>query len=227
MKKDYKILTTICGFCLIIGLLIQCIDIICFNRAFFEYEYKKGNQAELINMSEEDLMKATNALLDYLKDDRDDIVVEATVNGNVREVFDERETLHMVDVKNLYQGAKLAESILFSIGIFLAIIICIINKEEYFSVLFKAFKRGLILVVVFVAMIGIYALIDFNSFWLQFHYVFFDNDLFILDPNVSIMINMFPENFFFEMVLGIIGLFGVSLLIIYLILKYIYGVRNA
>jgi TIGR01906 family protein len=59
--------------------------------------------------------------------------------------------------------------------------------------------------------------VDFNGFWMNFHYIFFDNDLFLLDPNVSIMINMFPSNFFFAVVFGIIVLF-ISMIVLLKIL---------
>ena len=57
-------------------------------------------------------MNATNTLLDYMQDKRDDIIVVEKVNGNEREIFDERETLHMVDVKNLYLNAMKTRTIL-------------------------------------------------------------------------------------------------------------------
>jgi uncharacterized membrane protein len=46
---------------------------------------------------------------------------------------------------------------------------------------------------------------------MNFHYVFFDNDLFLLNPNVSIMINMFPESFFFDIVAAIIIVFAICI----------------
>ena len=52
--------------------------------------------AEQMGMSHEELMASTNVLLDYLKDKRDDIKIEVTVNGEKVQMFDERETLHMV-----------------------------------------------------------------------------------------------------------------------------------
>ena len=50
----------------ILFLLVTCIDIHCFNRSFYEREYASLKTAEDLNMSHRDLMKATDALLDYL-----------------------------------------------------------------------------------------------------------------------------------------------------------------
>ena len=50
---------------------------------------------------------------------------------------------------------------------------------------------------------------------LNFHYLFFDNDLFLLDPNTSIMINMFPSAFFMHMVFMIIAAFALCAGLVY------------
>ena len=49
--------------------------------------------------------------------------------------------------------------------------------------------------------------------------LFFDNDLFILDPNTSIMINMFPETFFFDLVMLIMATYVISVCVIYFVLR--------
>lgn len=222
MKIVKNILLIICGFCMHLSILIASISFVATNRSFFEYEYKKGNQAELIGMSEEGLMDATNALIDYVLNIREDIIVETEVNGNVREVFDERETLHMVDVKNLYWKAWNVQTTAYVISFALAMFFLFKYKSEFYRSIMKAYNYGLFIILGLVIAIAIYALIDFNSFWLNFHYVFFDNDLFLLDPNVSIMINMFPETFFFDMVFGIVLYHILSLLIVYLLIRFIF-----
>ena len=90
---------------LIITILLTCVDHFAFRRSFFEKQYQKLNTAQDMNMSKQDLMRATDVLLDYLKDERDDISLQVVAAEEKVEMFNERETAHMVDVKNLYQGA--------------------------------------------------------------------------------------------------------------------------
>lgn len=66
---------------------------------------------------------------------------------------------------------------------------------------------------IIVAGIVVYAVIDFSRFWVLFHEIFFTNDLWLLDPNVSVMINMFPEEFFNGMVMRIILTFILCFLV--------------
>lgn len=219
MPRKTKVLVTIGWLALLIGILLHVIFFTAMNRNFYFYEYDKGNQAEVIGMSDDDLMKATDTLLDYLKDKRDDIKVEANVSGYDREVFNERETLHMKDVKALYQHASLARWILLISGAGILIIVYALNKGHNSIRSFRSgYHYALCFIGIFVGFILIWAVADFYDFWMDFHYLFFDNDLFILDPNTSIMINMFPETFFSDLVLLIIAIYGAVLVLIELVM---------
>ena len=218
MNNIKKIISAIAFFLLSLASILTIVDLCCFDRGFYEQEYAKDNTAMRIGMSDEDLMKSTNALLDYLQDERQDIVVDAEVNGDMREVFDERETAHMVDVKDLYQGAILVRNITAIAGSLLLCAMLILTKEDRLSFVKDGFVYGIGLTITLIAAIAIYAMVDFTAFWINFHELFFDNDLWLLNPNTSIMINMFPEVFFSDLVIRII-LFTAGLhLIVWLLL---------
>lgn len=62
---------------------------------------------------------------------------------------------------------------------------------------------------VFLAALGAfaaYASQDFTRAFTQFHHVFFNNDLWLLDPKTDLLINMLPEGFFtdFAIHMGVI-----------------------
>ena len=216
--KGYKVLSALAGLALFLSLLLTSIDLLCFNRSFFRWQYSLNHTAESIGISEDGLMNATNTLLDYMQDKRDDIKVVEEVNGREREIFDERETLHMVDVKNLYLNAMKTRTILLVGSIAILTLLVFTHHNQSYIILSHAYQNGLLCLGSLIFFIAIYAMIDFNGFWMNFHYVFFDNDLFLLDPNISIMINMFPSNFFFAVVFGIILLFVSMVILLKLLL---------
>ena len=218
--KGYKILSALAGLALFLSLLLTSIDLLCFNRSFFRWQYSLNHTAESIGISEDGLMNATNALLDYMQDKRDDIKVIEVVNGSEREIFDERETLHMVDVKNLYLNAMKIRTILLVGSIAILTLLVFTHRNQSYIILSNAYQNGLLFLGSIIFFIAIYAIVDFNGFWMNFHYVFFDNDLFLLDPNISIMINMFPSNFFFAVVFGIILLFVSMVILLKLLLVF-------
>lgn len=193
-------------FLLGLGLLGTIINACCFDRGFYEREYEADQTAASIGMSEEDLMNATTTLLDYLQDERQDIRVEAVVNGYVRQVFNTRETRHMVDVKALYQNALKVMGFSWILGGLLTLY-SLWKTAGKRAMLRFGYSTGLGLLMVCILAIGIACLTDFDAFWTGFHELFFDNDYWLLDPNTSIMINMFPGTFFFHLVLKIVLIF--------------------
>ena len=60
---------------------------------------------------------------------------------------------------------------------------------------------------------GVLAVVDFNWFWTQFHHVFFTNDLWLLNPATSVLIQMVPEAFFSAIVTKILIWFAVVMII--------------
>lgn len=204
MNSIKRIISAAAFFLLSVAAILTIVDVCCFDRGFYKNEYAKDNTAMRLGMSDEDLMQSTNALLDYLQDKRDDIFVEVEVNGDMREVFDERETAHMVDVKDLYQGAISVRNITAITGAILLCSILLCAKQDRRTVMKEGFLFGIGVTVTLIAAIAFYAVLDFTAFWTTFHEVVFDNDLWLLNPNTSIMINMFPEVFFSDLVIRII-----------------------
>lgn len=219
MKAVKKICAIIASVCFLLFTLLSLVDILCFSHSFYAYEYEKNDQAEVIGMSDENLLKSTDALLDYLKGRREDISIVAEVNGISREVFDERESLHMVDVRTLYDEAMSVRNICGLSSFLLFLWIVFAWKKDRYAILKDGFENGLFMVGCCVLCILIWAIAEFNNFWLDFHYLFFDNDLFLLDPAKSIMINMFPESFFFDLVLLIIVSFAIVCLTCYFAIR--------
>ena len=71
-----------------------------------------------------------------------------------------------------------------------------------------------------VLLLGIACLSDFNAVFVQFHHIFFDNDLWLFDPAEDYMIRMLPEGLFYDMVMRIGAIF-VAGLIVLLILSFL------
>lgn len=221
MKIVKKTCAIVASVCFLLFILLSLVNILCFSHSFYAYEYDKNDQAEVIGMSDEDLLKSTDALLDYLKGKREDIAVTAEINEIDREVFTERESLHMVDVRFLYQNAMMVKNISGALSLVLFLLIVTVWKKERYAILKDGFENGLFMIGSCVVCILVWAIADFNNFWMDFHYLFFDNDLFLLDPANSVMINMFPESFFFDLVLLIIASFvSVCLACYFLIRKF-------
>ena len=209
---------------LIVFLLLSAVDYCCFDQKFYLEQYQKLNTAETIGVSAETLDQMTLVLLDYLRDEEKTLELVAKVQGSEREVFNEREIKHMVDVRALYQNAMMVRD-LCGLLLVLSLIISLLLGDE--KKLFWAFKRIFILfMAVFLALLLV-AIVDFDFFWTNFHYIFFaGNDLWLLDPRTDILIMMVPLEFFNALVMRIVGFFFASLAAAALLLFCIKKVNN-
>lgn len=189
--------------CAILTVLLTCIQVQVLDVSFYETQYEKLGTASSMHMSQEDLLRSTTTLLDYIENKKDSIEVSVVRNGIEQEMFNEKEAKHMVDVKHLYQVAMLVRNLSLCIVVAGLCYMQVIKKKQqlsFFAWRYQKTAMGFTIVVTFL-MIAI--LTDFNLFWTMFHKLVFTNDLWLLDPRVDQMINLFPEPFFFAMVTNI------------------------
>ena len=202
----------------IVILLISSFEIgIYSDFGWYEKEYEKYNVTEDLEMKMDDVMDVTEEMMAYLRGDREGLVVWTTVNGEKQEFFNDREKAHMVDVQNLFLGGL---TLRFSAIIVLVISLSglIFTKGNWKRILPKSFLTGLGAFLVISGGLGVFCASDFNKYFFLFHEIFFDNDLWLLDPATDLMIRMLPEGFFFDMVIRIGSIF-IGMLAILLILS--------
>lgn len=205
MKRFF---TTLCcvlaSAMIIVAVLIVSIEMFALNQSFFNKEYEKMDTAASIGMSEEDLENTTDVLLTYTAGNRDNLDMTAEINGQTEEVFGKREKDHMVDVQALYIAARNVRTIFFIAAPILIIIAFLVSRSRAVKTLCRSFLYTSVGFLAVVVALGLYAVIDFPSFWTSFHHVFFTNDLWLLNPYTDVLIMMVPEQFFFDLVTSII-----------------------
>ncbi len=187
--------------------------------SFYTKQYVKNNTEKYTGMSIEDLDKATVMLLDYVNDKRDNLDMQAEEFGVMSETFDEREKTHMVDVKNLYRFAAKSMYTLLILSAAGLGIMFFKDKDSFLSGIMDGAKFALAFAVILSMAFAMMFIFDFNAFWTMFHHVVFTNDLWLLDPKVSTMINMFPLNFFLAMCTSILVRFAVLYFSFFTVIK--------
>lgn len=200
-----KLLAIFAGISLIVGLLAGVICLLSCDVDFYTKEYDKLGVAEDIGISPEDLRSATEVLLDYTSGGREDMVTEADFDGVKKEVFNDREKAHMVDVRALFLGARNVSIVLLALGAAILAALMLWSRDK--AEIFRGYRMGNYIFLIVFAVIALYAAADFTSFWTSFHHVFFTNDLWLLNPATDNMILMVPEQFFFDLVFRIVAWF--------------------
>lgn len=216
MKVLHRMTGIIAGVATIVFLLITAFEIAAYSDyGWYEKAYEKYEVLDDLEMDMPHVMEVTKEMMAYLRGNRDDLVVQTVVDGEQREFFNDREKAHMVDVQELFLGGLwLRRGIL--LLIVLTIIILLKTKADWKKLLPQSFLIATASFITITAGAGALFLSDFNRYFTLFHEIFFDNDLWLLDPNTDLLIRMLPEGFFLDMVvrIGIIFLVLMSILLI-------------
>jgi len=223
-KWIFAIINTIC---LIIIILFTAIELPTFNYAFYNYEYNKNSAFEIVGISSYDLEKVTIKLMDYMKDDAEDLEVYANINGVNREFFNNLEKSHMVDVKNLFQIGYAIRNI--AVVVFFITFLCafVYKKRPALREYAKSFISIILIFVTACGGLVLVILSNFDKYFTIFHEIFFDNDMWILDPATDLLINIVPLPFFIDIFKVVISLFFLAAIVMMIIsIVYLKSVNN-
>jgi len=191
-----RILIVILSFSIPLFLLLKSVEYNAFNKELYLKLYKQYGVLEVTGRSLEQLDSITEDIFGYLKDEKDETVMKP--------YFNEREILHMIDVKNLFQYGFILKNIFILISV-LALGMLLLGKK--YRSLGKALFFGPLLWVGSMFIFLLLAMSNFNKYFTYFHEIFFDNDLWILNPETDLLIQMLPQDFFSSIFTNIILLF--------------------
>jgi integral membrane protein (TIGR01906 family) len=197
------------------------IQLVAFDRGFFESFYQSNQTAEKLDMSFDDLMRATDHLLAYITGEKDDLELTVNVNNQPVMMYNQREIDHMVDVRDLFATLVVVQIISYLVFLLSILGSYLMNREKLKTVLFESSKLAVYVFGGAIGLITLFALVDFNWFWRVFHEVLFDNDLWLLNPLTDRMIVMVPLAFFKRLVAFVIGTWLLSVLLWLLLTRFI------
>ena len=220
MKKLHWCAGIILGFSVIAALLITSFEIAMYaDFDVYRQEYEKYDVLSELDMTMDDVMYVTHEMMDYLRGEGDTLSVVTTVEGQEQDFFNEQDRFHMGEVRELFIGGL---NIWFGacVAAVLCVLFLVITRADIKKVVPRSYWIALGVTGAAVILIGIAAVVDFNAVFVQFHHIFFDNDLWIFDPAEDYMIRMLPEGLFYDMVMRIGAIFVVSLVVL-LVLSFI------
>ena len=222
MKLLEHFLGVLCAFCLMFIFLITSVEAVAYwTPGYYEHEYSKYNVTEAVRMEMDDLLEVTDEMMAYLRGNREDLHVDTIVNGEPREFFNAREIAHMEDVQGLFLGGLWLRRIglMFTLAFAALLYFWKRGRKDRSAYLARAVPGSLCAGtgVFFAACLALAAVIstDFSRYFVVFHHIFFDNDLWILDPDTDMLINIVPEAFFMDTALRIAIVFAIFVTIFF------------
>ena len=226
-----KIAAVVCGLLLLITILITATQAVCYwIPDWWRKEYARYDTPQYVTgeMSLDDAVYITEQMLEYCigrLDTLDD--TKATIDGVTAPFFTQREKDHLSDCRDIFLGAVRlrAISILVIIAFIIALYYSISRRKEEASggvvpakasvysdmlqILSKGYLTALAVLILFACILIVIGMHDFTYLFTKFHHVFFDNDLWILDPRQDNLVNVMQESVFSDAAVTIGSIWGI------------------
>ena len=199
MYRINRIIGTIIGALLIAALAVflvaSNVRLAMNSLPLYEYGFHRYNVDATTGLSLEQLSEAGRQIRDYFNSSEQLLDVRVTIDNTTRDLFVEREVLHMWDVKELVSNVYRVQE-----GAFIYLFLFVTMGFFILGSSFGGWVRRLLVtgskvVLVLVVVVAIGALVAFGPLFLLFHYASFSNDLWQLDPYTSNLLMMFPQGF--------------------------------
>jgi len=128
--------------------------------------------------------------------------------GEEFDLFNERELVHLQDVKSLIQLDYWVQR-----GFLAFIVICgfvlLLWLGSRWWILVRGLFWGSLATLALMVVLALWAIFGFEQLFLLFHLVSFSNEFWILNPAKDYLIMLFPESFFYD-----VALFGFGAMIL-------------
>jgi len=189
------------------GLFILCLPFLLITASLgwavnslwlYQYDFNKYQVGITTGLTEPELETVATGLIHYFNSGEEYISLTVSKNSQPFELFNEREIIHLKDVKGLI---RLDYGVLLGTLVYvLAYIgVCLFwKKRKYWRYLAWGLVGGGSLTLALMLALGLWALVGFDQLFLQFHLFSFANEFWQLDPTHDYLIMLFPEGFFYD-----------------------------
>jgi len=200
MKAFHQTTKWLFVLCLPLLLLSASIGGAANSLALYHYGFDKYEVSKTTGLSDAELDRAARGLIHYFNSSEEYISLTVVKDGQSFTLFNEREVVHLKDVKGLFR---------LDYWIFLGTLIYALVYVGFFiwRKEWRHLALGLIwgsgLTIALMIVLGLGALLNFDQFFLQFHLLSFANELWLLDPSKDYLIMLFPRGFWYDATLFI------------------------
>jgi integral membrane protein (TIGR01906 family) len=172
----------------------------------YDYSIEHFDAASLTGIPESELKRANRELVRYFADDRRLLQLEVTdATGQQVPLFTPVETAHLADVKALLRWVNAVQVASLAYVLAYVVLVYVWAREGSVRDLAGAVVWSAVATYALLGAAGAMALAGFDAFWERLHQALFRNDLWRLDPARHHLIQMFPEEFWFQMVALVVG----------------------
>src|SRR5437867_9248977 len=173
------------------------------SEGFYLSEFAKYRVGAIAGLSDPELQQVAQAFIDYFQAPPQRMDRAVSLPQREGPLFNDRELTHMVDVQALMHRIFQLWTVALVALIVSALVIVLTHIPTGAHALARAGLIGGGLAVVIIGLAALASLVDFSALFMQFHFLSFSNDLWMLDPRRDHLIQLFPLEFFFDAALRI------------------------
>ena len=152
----------------------------------YEYGFNKYEVSAATGLDNEELLSVADQMVTYFNSDEESLDID---------LFNQREVTHLKDVKGLIQLAYRLQLASLAYIVVYIVINFVLRRGAFWRGLARRLIWGSGATIALLAVLGLWAVIGFDSLFLLFHLVSFSNELWQLSPGDKLLL-LFPQGFF-------------------------------
>ena len=187
---------------------------------FYNFEFDQSGIAQYTGIDKEELLRISGLVQDYFHNENELLVIPSKIHGRaVENIFNPKEVHHMKDVKVLFKGVFLLQSVsLIALALLIVAQVSLRRMEGFLEIMnFVAWGAYTTLFLILIVSLGV--LLSFDRIFHLFHILSFTNDFWMLDPRYDYLVAIFNQQFFFHASL-LVGGFSICGALLLIVIKY-------
>lgn len=164
-------------------------------------------------------------LADYFAFETDTPQVVVQKGGELSEAYSEKELVHLSDVRALFAGLNAVGMIALIICALLILLMAVYVRKYGWTAAAHGYLYGLLVAVILLGVLVIWALTNFDGLFITLHKVLFTNDLWLLNPQTDVLIQLMPTPMFTHLA-GVVALRALVMPILFALGACVCAVRR-
>ena len=184
-------------------LVLSFVRIATVEPAVHEYGFSRYDAVQRTGIDRVQLDWAAREIIRYFRNDEELLGIRVTVDGQEQPLFNEREVLHMKDVKALINLTFRVHEAAFVYVVSFVVAVLVWNRERPIDELARRLRVAGIGTVALLGVAASAVAVGFDSLFRQFHVLSFANDFWQLDPKRDHLVQMYAQGFWFDVTLAV------------------------
>ena len=186
-------------------LLLSNVRIAATEESVYGYGFSAYRIPAVTGIARPQLDRVAHEIVQYFTSgDPDSLLdIRVQVRGASQPLFNEREVIHMRDVKQLFQFFFRLHEFAFAYILTYVVGVYLWSREQSLRRLARQAVIAGVATAVALTLVAVAMLFGFDQIFVGFHLVSFSNDFWRLNPATDRLVQMFPLGFWFDVSIGV------------------------